>query len=302
MLVLTSAGAMGQGTGTITVTGNALRGMNLAAALPAYGGGTLVLGNLGTFSRNLSLSGGGPVGDEAALFAVGNNTLSGAVSTYWSFTANNAGARIAGSLAGLTTFSGSLIVGTTPLQLTGDGNFLLSGTVSVAGGTAGVFAGSGGVNVPIIDKVGLGTLSFAGAAMDSFAGQLYLTGGTIRLTAGAQMGTNPNGLRVANNWASGTLEFRSDAAGANFAANNLGGANVSSGGTTGTTFFLDRAIGGSNIGNTGAVNLAGGNVVTLGQYAQGASSTGTFTLSGRDGIGLAFTSGSGLGTYWLRNQ
>jgi len=182
-LIIGSAAALGGDTSTIIVNGSPTRG---------FGGGALVLeGGYSsgvTLSRDLSLSGLGPISDRsAALNSVGTNTVSGAVSSSVGTSLPNT--RIVSS-SGLLTLSGGLdVAGTAATTFT-----LLGGASNTAG--AGAYAITGAVTgTGTLEKNGAGTLFLTPSSMSGFSGTLRMsssatgTQSSVRLTAPIVLGT-----------------------------------------------------------------------------------------------------------------
>src|SRR5205807_2432354 len=96
-----------------------------------------------TFTRALTLSGGGPTGDGFALISAGPNTFNGTITT-----SAAAGTRLAATF-GTTTLS-SLVAGTgQTTQLSGNGNWSIaalsgSGTFQKSGNGTVILTGNNG--------------------------------------------------------------------------------------------------------------------------------------------------------------
>mgnify|MGYP000940722718 CR=1 FL=1 len=297
-LIIGSAVALGADTSTIIVNGSPTRG---------FGGGALVLeGGYSsgvTLSRDLSLSGLGPISDRsAALNSVGTNTVSGAVSSSVGTSLPNT--RIVSS-SGLLTLSGGLdVAGTAATTFT-----LLGGASNTAG--AGAYAITGAVTgTGTLEKNGAGTLFLTPSSMSGFSGTLRMsssatgTQSSVRLTAPIVLGTRTSatgGSVIDMN--GGILEVMMDAP------------SVRSGGTpananvyqrNNSTFYVDHALGSTVTGGTltlgqwafeenfnATFNVRNGYNVTIGAApVQGGTANSTFTNNLTGGT-LTFT-----GAFW----
>ncbi len=285
-LVVNSANAI-PGSGNIIVSAG--NGVPSNVNLNGFTGGQLLLdGSAGGFtvSRNLNIEGRGAGGNSAALISLGNNTLSGTVSTLSSTQSPTTlrNTRIT-SLNGMLTLSGTLSVpgaaGTNFLVL-GGGNTAGSGSYNLTG----VLSGAG-----TLEKSGAGTLLLNPSSTSGFTGAIRISGSatgqqsTVRVTQltvgstsvfGANTGTGTSGVIDLNG---GVLEFRSDSS-LNFNA-LASGKNIYN--RVAGSIFTGPALGGSAINRT----------VTLGALQHVVSttaSTATTTFTSRNGYAVTLPS------------
>ncbi|HRH96343.1 MAG TPA: hypothetical protein PLB55_10440, partial [Prosthecobacter sp.] len=277
-LIISSEAALG-GIGAVNVTSGNPTPSSVSPL--GFNGGSLVLDGSAagfTFSRNLNLEGLGPVGGGgAALLSVGNNTLSGVVTTASSAQtpATFRNTRIS-SVNGTLTLSGTLNVlgaaGTTittlgGLNQSGVGNYSLNGILSGTG---------------TLEKSGSGTLFLNPSNTSGFAGRLRISASatgqqsSVRVTSlndGANttsvFGTANSGTTSAPiDMNGGILEIRSDAS-LNFGKNVYQRAS--------STIFVGQAVGGAGVNGT----------VTFGNMSFEDNITTTF--NSRNGYGVSFT-------------
>lgn len=261
VLVVTSADALGAGTSTIQVNGDRNTfGGTLMIASPTLGGAGI------TTSRNFFLSGGGVVTgngittgalalSQGALSSVGNNTISGSVTT-GSFVEN----RISSS-AGMLTLSGPVTLGTgVDTFIYGPGNTTITGAIGASTGRL-LKASSGSLT---------STLILSNSA-NAFSGTIRVDGGTVRVSNGGALGTST--AAAALDFSGGSYEIRTD----NANVGSFSTKNISQGNGNGTV-FVDRAIGGY-----GAANL--NQTVDFGSMALGTNRA--FTVTGRNGYGFS---------------
>jgi len=259
-LIIGDAAALGADSSTIVVNGSPTRG---------FGGGALVLeGGYSsgvTLSRDLSLSGFGPISDRsAALNSVGTNTLTGLVSMAVGTSLPNT--RVV-SNSGLLTFAGGLdVAGTAGTTVS-----ILGGAVNAAG--AGGYAITGVVTgTGTLEKNGAGTLLLNPSSMSGFSGVLRMstsatgTQSSVRLTAPIVLGTRTaTGTGGVIDMNAGILEVMMDApsiqSGATPANANVYQRNNS-------TFYVDHALGSTVTGGT----------LTLGQWAFEENFNATFNV------------------------
>ncbi len=270
-VIITDQAALGTDGSAIIVTGNSTR---------AVGGGSLVIGsgnnNLDglTFTRDLSLTGGGASGDGAALNSVGNNVFSGTILTGGNPLGLNpvggtpiiASATRLASTFGTATVDGVLTVGPSgqSTEFTGNGNWVINSDIDGAGN---------------VIKSGNGLMILEGN--NTFGGVLQLSGGYARVSSMANLGTNAgnNGIYLTNG---GRLEIRTDSPDFTTAKR----VQINSGTTTGT-MFLDREIGGTGLNQT----------VTLGLFTlQASTSARTLVVDGRNGYNLSFSGNMASGS------
>jgi len=282
-LIISNQAQLGADTSAISILTSNNTPQNLT--LYGFGGGSLVLDGTSsgfTLSRNINLEGRGPIGERgAAVISIGNNTLSGTVSSAVSPLAPSTirNSRI-NSVNGTLTFFGTLNVGgtsaTTFLQLgginsAGTGNFDLTGVLSGTGS---------------IEKTGGGTLFLNPSSTSGFSGTVRVSGSnavgqesSIRVTqltvggtsifgANTISGDDPSAIDING----GVLEFRNEGS-LNF--NSLSsGKNLYH--RADGTLFAGPGAGGQGINGT----------VTLGTYrvVDGADPT----YNSRNGYGFTF--------------
>ena len=296
-LVITDATALGADTSTIVVNGSPTRG---------FGGGSLVLeGGYSSgvnLTRNLSLSGLGPIADRsAALNSVGTNTISGAVSSAVGTTPPNT--RIL-STSGLLTLSGGLdVAGTaaTTLTLIGGVNSLGAGAYAITGALTGTGT---------LEKTGSGTLFLTPSNSSGFGGQLRVSSSAATNQSSVRI-TTPNvlGTRTATTGGSvidmngGILEILMDTP---LVQSGLTPANANVYQRNNSTFYVDHAPDSSVTGGTltlgawafeenfnATFNVRNGYNVTIGAApVQGGTANSTFTNNLNGGT-LTFT-----GAFW----
>ncbi|MBK8036101.1 MAG: autotransporter-associated beta strand repeat-containing protein [Verrucomicrobiaceae bacterium] len=301
-LVISDATALGADTSAIVVNGSPTRG---------FGGGSLVLeGGYSsgvTSTRNLSLSGLGPISDRsAALNSVGTNTISGAVSMAAGATPLNTRAV---STSGRLTFAGGLDVAgtaaTTISFLGGASNTAGAGSYAITG----ALTGSG-----TLEKSGAGTLFLTPSATTGFSGTLRMsssatgTQSSVRLTAPIVLGTRTSttgGSVIDMN--GGILEVMMDAP---LVQSGSTPANANVYQRAGANLYVDHALG-STVKNgtltlgawafeenqTAAFNARNGYNVTIGAApVQGGNANSTFTNNLAGGT-LTFT-----GAFWSNSD
>ncbi len=251
---ITNEAQLGTDTSTIVVNGTSTRGT---------GGGALVLeGSYGSsinMTRDISLQGLGPIGVAGvALVSVGNNTLSGTLTT-------NVGLVTTGifSAGGMLTINDWNVLGTTATTFTNVGytNSAVSNYRVV-----GALTGSGS-----IQKLGAGTLDLTGVNASGFTGTIRMVAGNVRIDGAGDWGANAGtgtGGPIDFNGDNATLEIRGDTPAI--------GKNVYQRGIS-PIMFVDHAIGSSaqNV-NATFLNL---------QFDDGE----TFTFNGRNGGSATFT-------------
>lgn len=284
-LIIGDAAALGPDSSTIIVNGSPTRGTS-GGALVLEGGYSSGV----TLSRDLSLSGFGPIADRsAALNSVGTNTLTGLVSMAVGTSLPNT--RVV-SNSGLLTFAGGLDVAGTA-----------GTTVSILGGASQV-AGAGGYAITgvvtgtgTLEKNGAGTLLLNPSSMSGFGGTVRVsstatgTQSSVRLTTPIVLGTRTaTGTGGVIDMNGGILEVLMDApslqSGATPANANVYQRNNS-------TFYVDHALGSTVTGGT----------LTLGQWAFEENFTATFNA--RNGynvtIGAAPVQGGNAGSTFTNN-
>ncbi|MBL9183500.1 MAG: autotransporter-associated beta strand repeat-containing protein [Verrucomicrobiaceae bacterium] len=284
-LIIGSAAGLGADTSMIIVNGSPTRGTS-GGALVLEGGYSSGV----TLSRDLSLSGYGPIADRsAALNSVGTNTLTGLVSMAVGTSLPNT--RVV-SNSGLLTFAGGLdVAGTAGTTVS-----ILGGAVNAAG--AGGYAITGVVTgTGTLEKNGAGTLLLNPSSMSGFSGQLRMsssatgTQSSVRLTAPIVLGTRTStGTGGVIDMNGGILEVMMDApsvqSGATPAAANVYQRNNS-------TFYVDHGLGSTVTGGT----------LTLGQWAFEENFNATFNV--RNGynvtIGAAPVQGGNANSTFTNN-
>jgi|UniRef100_UPI003784C41E autotransporter-associated beta strand protein len=180
-LIITGQGALGASSSPIVVAAfnpYVSAGSLGVNNLRGFGGGSLVLDGTGsniTLSRDLSLQGRGPVGDNgAALVSTGNNTLSGTVDMGVAFSGTNMNTRM----------------------IAADGTLNITGPLNVQGVAATTINSLGGINQAGASFYNVtGILAGTGTLEGSGGGTLFLNpsdssgfSGTIRVSASAASG------------------------------------------------------------------------------------------------------------------
>jgi autotransporter-associated beta strand protein len=285
-LIINSALAL-PGTGAVSILTNNETPSNTNQL--GFTGGSLMLdGTAGGFtvSRDINLEGRGPIGDRgAAILNVGNNTLSGVVTTAVSplspatfrnsrITSVNGMLNLSGTLASQGT-TGTTFVTFGGINSTGVANYNLSGILSGTGS---------------IEKSGAGTLFLNPASTSGFTGTVRISGSatgqqsSVRVTQASAGGTSVFGANVGTGSSSvidlngGLLEFRSE--GDLDFGSLASGKNVYS--RSGGSIFTGPAAGGDAI--LGTTTLG-----TLQQVVSTTGSTATTTFNSRNGFGVTFS-------------
>ena len=267
-LSIDSNGALGLDASTVIITGT-----NSAGSLMLGGGYTTGF----TLARNVQISDGSAsgmgnvaVGQSSvtagiALMSLGNNTLSGSLTSVVGTGSVNTGVTSAfgqltlGNVAtggvavtNMTTFGSGIVSGSI-------GNYAITGTLSGAGS---------------VQKAGLGTLILAPTDATGFSGTLRISGGSVRIGSGAVLGTNAGTTTSStidlNGNTGAILEVRSDtpAIGKNVYVRSA---------VTTNSIFADHAVGSSVINQTATFGILA--------FEQGQ----TTTFNGRDGYGMTFS-------------
>jgi autotransporter-associated beta strand protein len=255
-VVVSSSGALGLDTSAVVVNGSSTR---------AAGGGALVLegeASAFTFSRSLSLAGGGLNNDAAALVSTGNVLLTGPVAT------TSTGAAITRISSGFGTLTlGDVAVGGTARStfttFTGFGNAAITGVLSGNGTLekAGPIAGVQG-----------GTLILNPSSAANFSGTIRMTSGSVRIASPSAVGTSQaTDFFAALDLRGGMLELRTDAV-----ANNQVVFHNSMYDNAGGTVFLDHGVGSLGINTK----------VVLDTFFY--DTTSDVTFNGRNGYGITF--------------
>ncbi|MBE2285205.1 MAG: autotransporter-associated beta strand repeat-containing protein [Prosthecobacter sp.] len=281
-LIISDTGVLGADVSAISILTTNATPQN--TTLYGFGGGSLVLDGTSAgfdFSRNVNMEGRGPIGQRsAAIISLGNNTLSGTISTAISplapVTLRNSAIN---SVNGTLSLSGTVNTGGTSAT-----TFLSLGGINSAGSgnfnLTGVLAGTGS-----IEKAGGGTILWNPSSTSGFSGTLRISAsGTgqessvlvTQLTAGSTsiFGTNtvsgddPSAIDLNG----GILEFHSE--------NSLNFNSLTSGKNVyqraSSTVYAGPGLGGQGINST----------ITLGTYRVAANTTGTF--NSRNGYGFTF--------------
>jgi autotransporter-associated beta strand protein len=276
-LIISDPGQLGADSSAVVVTGFNTNPGNVTS-LRGMGGGSLLLDGLSspiTFTRGLTLQGQGPIADRGgALISLGDNTLSGAVTT------------------------GNVAFGVTPINTTiisASGTLNLAGSVNIGGTALTTITVFGGTNQGGVSNYNLtGTLTGTGVLSKQGSGALFLTpssatgfSGSVRTNASNAVGQSSVriedasvlGTRTATTTFSvldlngGILEVLMDTplvnAGAGTAAANVYG-------RTSTTIFADQGVAGTATNQT----------VNFGQFAFEESQT--FNFNSRNGYGMTF--------------
>lgn len=262
-IIISSGGALGTDTSTVTVTGSVTRG---------FGGGSLVLDGTTTpftLSRNLALTGYGPIAHRsAALISVGSNTLSGSVGIAQGLV----NTRVTSAFGQLT------FAGTTTANGTAGTHFSVLGGTNQAGvgqyAITGLLAGTG-----TLEKSGSGMLLLAPSSSAGFSGNFRIstsatgTQSSVRILSNGVLGTNTVANSGSNvlDFNGGILVVRMDSP-----VLTSGGAAANSYLRASSTLFVDHAPGGTALNGT----------LTLGQ--QYFEDNQTLTLNSRNGYGFTF--------------
>jgi autotransporter-associated beta strand protein len=277
-LVISNPNQLNAATSAVEVTGGNLANPGNLTNFRGMGGGSLVLDGTGggfTFTRDLSLQGQGPIGDRsAALISIGDNTISGTVTTgvLAPGSTTNLSTRLS-SANGTLTLSGTLnILGTAATTIAG-----LGGAANQAGAglydLTGVLTGTG-----TLEKTGTGALFLDPSDTSGFSGTIRMGSSaasgqsSVRITSAGVLGTRTStGTGAVLDMNTGTLEVRMDVPSV-----LAGGIPAHIYGRASSTLFTDHAPGSAVINGT----------VNLGRfdYEDGQ----TFTLNSRNGYGFAF--------------
>lgn len=292
-LIITAPSQLGADASAISILTTNQTPLN--NSLYGFGGGSLMLDGTAfgfTFSRDINLEGRGPVGERgAAVLSIGNNTLSGTVTSAvsplpLSPTASFRNGRIS-SVNGTLTLSGTLNVAGTALAA--GSNAGTTGTVTSLGGVnttgvgnydlTGILAGVG-----IMEKSGAGTLFLNPSSTSGFSGQLRVSSSatgqqsSVRVTQLTVGGTSVFGAgnlgedAAAIDMNGGVIEFRSESS-LNY--NSLSsGKNIFQ--RADSTMFAGPGVGGQGVNGT----------VTLGAYRVIDGADPTF--NSRNGYGFTF--------------
>jgi autotransporter-associated beta strand protein len=243
----------GSDPSAIVVSGNTVRG-NVGGNLSISGGITV--------ARALAITGYGVSGDAAALTSFGSNTFTGDITTSanWagldaSGVANTSSNTMLTSAYGTTTVStGTITLAASTTYFGGRSDWLVSSIIAGAGALA---------------KNGAGTLTLTGS--NTYSGITTISAGFLRVSQNSALGVST--ASSALTLSGGTLEIRSDAP-------DFNTRKVTAGSST-ATVFVDRAVGGSELGQTvtfGALTLGYGKVITI---------------AGRNGYNVKFSSVTG---------
>jgi autotransporter-associated beta strand protein len=175
------------------------------------------------------------------------------------------------------------------------GTLTLSGTVNVPGTAATTISTFGGTNQAgvgmynltgtltgsgTLEKAGGGTLLLNPADTSGFSGTIRVGGAgvgqsSVRVTSPTAIGSRTStGTGAVLDMSGALLELRMNAP----ELKTTGGSNANVYGRSSSTFFVDHAPGGSAINGT----------LTLGSFVY--EDNATFTIGGRNGYGMSFTS------------
>ncbi len=265
-LVIDNNGELGADTSTVAINGVQTPGL--------AGGSLMLLGNTSagsyssgfTLSRNLSMTGGGGGNvvqtsalSGSALISVGNNTISGLLTTVPNALGIQTGAA---SSFGVLTLSNLSIGGTAVTNYTTLGSTSSIGSFNING----ILAGTGS-----IQKTGFGTLILSPTDATGFSGTLRVGAGSIRVSSVAALGSNVGtGANSVIDLNGGVFEFRADTfnastKGVDFRANS--------------TLFVDHAV-----GTLGAASING--AATFGNLLP--TNNVTLTFNSRNGFSTTF--------------
>jgi autotransporter-associated beta strand protein len=267
-LIITAGGALGTDTSTVVIN---------EVQAPGLAGGSLMLaGNTGastygtgfTVSRNLSMNGvdsvvqtSPPIG--TAILSVGNNTISGLLTSVPAAT---------GAHAGVTSSFGMLTLPNISIGGVAATNFTTFGSTGSIGSynINGTLAGTGS-----LQKAGFGTLILAPTDATGFSGTVQVSAGSVRVTDVAALGTSTLSNAIELN--GGTFELRADP----IAFGSAKKINLNNGG--GADLYLDHVIGGTGVNQT----FTFANYDYLGGEA--------LVINSRNGYGVTFTAATALG-------
>lgn len=281
IVIISDPGALGASSTAIGITETNLTPSNTGTT--GFPGGTLFLdGSNGGFtvSRNINVQGNGAIGRGAAILSIGDNTLSGVISSAGgALTPNTFRNTRLTSANGTLTLSGTLNAGGTAgttvttlggINSTGAGNFAITGVLSGTG---------------YLEKGGAGTLFLNPTSTAGFSGRIRISGtSTTTGTAGQsslRISSNLDGANATSIFGTsveanasapidmngGVLEIRSENS-LNFGKNVYGRAN--------STIYAGPAVGGDGINGT----------MTFGNFRLAANTTQTF--NSRNGYGFTF--------------
>ena len=263
VLQITSNSALGNTTGTTTVSSGAALELNSGSSLSSAeqisiggsglssGGAIRNIAGTNTLSGALTLSTDSRINSDA-----GTLTLSGAI--------GGSGKNLTVGGAGATTITGA--VGTGAGGVTKDG----AGTLTFSGGTANTYTGDTTVNA--------GTLALSKtAAVTSIAGNLIVNAGTISQTTGSQLATTST---ITLNGGTYTLSDGTASA----ITQTVQSLNTASGSTVSLGAGDTLTVSGSGISNVNGTITGTGALVT--------ASTGTVYLGGANTYSGGTTIGS----------
>jgi autotransporter-associated beta strand protein len=290
-LVITSDGQLGNTSNAVAINGVQTAGLVGGSLLLAgsttaadYANGISLVA-----SRNLTMTGGAvgyansvPATSGSALFSVGNNTISGRLTT-----APIAPGFATGAVSGFGVLSlSNLSAGGTAVT-----NFTTFGSNGGIGGynLNGTIAGTGSIN-----KAGGGTLIWAPTEATSFSGTIRVTAGSVRVSDPLVLGTNVGtGLNSAFDLNGGVFEVRADT----FDASTKGLVSRAT-----STLFVDHAMGSSAINGTATFGNFIGNANTIATFNSRNGYNTTFNAVTATPTSSALTlgitnSGNGLVTF-----
>lgn len=264
-LVITADGQLGDSSNAVAINGVQTAGLAGGSLLLA--GSTIAAGYTTGLTlaatRSLTMTGGAvgyanavPATSGSALISVGNNTISGQLTT-----SPIAPGFATGAVSGFGVLTlSNLTAGGTPVT-----NFTTFGSNGSIGGyhLNGTLTGTGSIN-----KAGGGTLILAPAVATGFSGTVRVTSGSVRIADPLALGTNVGtGLNSAFDLNGGVFEIRADT----FDASTRGLASRAT-----STLFVDHAIGSSAINGT----------ATFGNFIGNANAVATF--NSRNGFNTTF--------------
>jgi len=208
-LVITNDGQLGNTSNALAINGVQTAGL-VGGSLLLAGSTTAAAYTTGltlAATRSVTMTGGAvgyanstPANSGSALISVGNNTISGPLTT--SPTPLGSAATGAVSSFGFLTLS-NLSASGTPVT-----NFTTLGSNGSIGGYRinGILSGTGSIN-----KTGGGTLILAPTSASGFSGTIRVTAGSVRVADPLALGTNVNtGLNSVFDLNGGVFEIRAD--------------------------------------------------------------------------------------------
>ncbi len=263
VLVIGDPGALGQEDSEILIGGSTIRGA---------GGGQLVLAGgyeLGMIlARDINLQGRGPYTlSGAALVSIGNNTITGSITT-----AEGGVTSALSSANGLLTLGNVHVNGTPVSTFTSIGHTNSAGVGNVR--ITGELSGTGS-----IERTGAGTLILEPTDSSGFTGTLRMSGGSVRVTSGDVFGTGfSSTTNSVLDFNAGQMEVRADS----FATDKNLYFRSTSTSTTGNRIFVDHAIGSDAVNGTAHFG-------TL--FTTSAATAAVRNFNSHNGYGMTFAGG-----------